>query len=200
MLEDIPEEVQEIIYSFFKERELFLTSQVSQRSLRISRRQLLEKSYSFIQNLIKTPLESSSLSSLLINMHSAYNEACKFEKMFITFKIEFKELSSADLLNIRKSIIHISLDHIKKKIQTPSVEYDEETQKLMTQYDASIKKDGISNESRSSLYENLYAKMEEQTNKYNAFLKKELALWQARIEEFDSEHNVINLMPNRSFS
>lgn len=58
MLEDdIPEEIQDIIYSFLKERERFLTSQVSKRSLRISRRQLLEESYSLIQNLIKSPLK-----------------------------------------------------------------------------------------------------------------------------------------------
>ncbi|KTD05684.1 hypothetical protein [Fluoribacter gormanii] len=197
MLEDIPEEVQEIIYSFLKERELFLTSEISRRSLRISRQQLLEKSYSFIQNLMKTPLENSSLSSLLINMHSAYNEACKLEKMFITFKIEFKKLSSDHLLNIRKNIINISLDHIQEKMRTKSVEYDEETQKIMSQFDSSIKTEGISNESRSALYEIVYSKMEEQTKKYNAFLNKELVFWQTRLEELDSKHNVMNLQHNK---
>ncbi|AWN73850.1 hypothetical protein LEAN103870_00980 [Legionella anisa] len=192
MLEDdIPEEIQDIIYSFLKERERFLTSQVSKRSLRISRRQLLEESYSLIQNLIKSPLKSTSLSSLLINLHSAYNEACKFEKMFITFKIKFKELSADNLVNIRKSIIDISLHHIKEKMQNQSVEYDEETQQLMIQYDTSIEEASMSDESRTTLYKIVYAKMEEQTNQYNDFLQRELALWQSRYEEINSKHNLI---------
>ncbi|MCE0723234.1 MULTISPECIES: hypothetical protein [Legionella] len=192
MLEDaIPEEIQDMIYSFFKERELFITSQVSKRSLTISRRRLLEESYSLIQNLIKLSLESTSLSSLLINLHGAYNESCKFEKMFIAFKIKFKELSDDNLFNIRKGIIDISLRYIKKKMQNQSVEYDKETQKLMTQYDASINKASMSNESRSTMYEIVYAKMEEQTNRYNDFLQRELALWQTRLEEINSKHKVI---------
>lgn len=111
--------------------------------------------------------------------------------MFITFKIKFKELSADNLVNIRKSIIDISLHHIKEKMQNQSVEYDEETQQLMIQYDTSIEEASMSDESRTTLYKIVYAKMEEQTNQYNDFLQRELALWQSRYEEINSKHNLI---------
>lgn len=49
----------------------------------------------------------------------------------------------------------------------------------------------MSNESRTSSYKIVYAKMEEQTNQYNDFLQRELVLWRTRYEEINSKYNLI---------
>ncbi|CDZ77149.1 hypothetical protein BN59_01431 [Legionella massiliensis] len=183
MEEELPEEIQDLILSFLQERELLLTSQVSKRLRRLSKRHLLEQSYSLVKTLIAE--DCNHLSMLLKNLQTAYNEACKFEKRFLNFKIAFRKLSSDDVLNLKKEVIDLAIKKINEHMESQEVEYDQETKAIIDEYDRALTDDTISDSLRTALYEAVYPKIEKGIKTYNDFLSAELASWQHRAEEIN---------------